>query len=81
MPFMKQQTLLVFICYTMFFLYEQITFVGLWIANHSASLQTVGLWEVNTYLGRQDICCRRWVPKGSDYNGYWLIAHDNMYFP
>ena len=48
---MKQQTLLVFICYTMFFLYEQITFVGLWNANHSASLQTVGLWEVNTYLG------------------------------
>jgi len=59
-------------------LYEQITFVGSWTAIHSAPLHTDGPWAVNAYLGRQDICCERWVPKGSDRNNYWLIAHDNV---
>jgi hypothetical protein len=76
---MKQQTLLVFMLYNVsLFLYGQITFVGSWTANHSAPLHTVGPWAVNTYLGRQDIFCEHWVPKGSDYNGYCLIAHDSV---
>jgi len=53
-------------------------FVGSRTAIHSAPLHTVGPWAVNTYLGRQDICCERWVPKGSDCNDYCLIPQDNV---
>lgn len=80
MPYMKWQALLVFVFFIMFhfFLCEQIMFVGSRTAIHSAPLHTVGPWAVNTYLGRQDICCERWVPKGSDCNDYCLIPQDNV---
>jgi hypothetical protein len=54
---------------------SKLSIVGLWIANHRATLLTIGPWAVNTYLGRQDIFCELWVPKGSDNNEYCLNAH------